>query len=95
MTNNPSELRAVRDAAFAALSSGDYRGAREGFARVLAADTADAAVWFGLSVAHRHHGAAAEENEALEQALTLDANYLPALTRKGDLHVQQGNERAA
>jgi Tfp pilus assembly protein PilF len=46
-------------------------------------------------MAHRHLGAAAEEKEALEQALTLDANYLPALVRKGDLHIQQGNERAA
>ena len=27
MTNNPSELRALRDAAFAALNGGDYRGA--------------------------------------------------------------------
>ena len=95
MTNNPSEVRALKDAAFAALSGGDYRGARDRFARVLGAGAGDAAVWFGLSMAHRHQGAAAEENEALEQALTLDANYLPALIRKGDLHVQRGNERAA
>jgi len=26
MTNNPSELRALRDAAFAALNGGDYGG---------------------------------------------------------------------
>src|SRR5215831_13243490 len=95
MTNNPSELRALRDAAFAALNGGDYRGASDRFARLLAAGAADAAVWFGLSVAHRHRAAAADENEALEQALTQDANYLPALVRKGDLHVQQGSERAA
>jgi len=95
MTNNPSERRALRDAAFAALGSGDYRVASERFARLLASGAADAAAWFGLSMAHRHQGAAGEENEALERALTLDANYLPALIRKGDLHVQRGNERAA
>ena len=95
MTNNPGELRALKEAAFEALSNGDYREASERFARILAAGAADASVWFGLSVAHRHGAAPAEEDEALERALTLDANYLPALIRKGDLHVQQGNERAA
>jgi len=95
MTNTPSEPGALRDAAFAALGSGDYRGASERFARLLAAGAADAAVCFGLSLAHRHQGAAAEENAALEQSLSLDPNFLPALVRKGDLYVQQGNEHAA
>ena len=95
MANSPSEARAVRDAAFAALNRGDSRAASEQFTRMLSAGTADAGVWFGLSVAHRQLGAAAEENQALEQALALDPNYLPALIRKADLFMQQGNERAA
>jgi aspartyl/asparaginyl beta-hydroxylase (cupin superfamily) len=95
MSSNPSDLRAVRDAGFAALNRGDYCGAGEQFARVLAAGAGDAAVWYGLSLARRHQGAMAEENAALDQALALDARHLPALIRKGDLYAARGDERAA
>jgi aspartate beta-hydroxylase len=95
MTNTTSDLAHVRQSAFAALSRGDYRDASAQLTRLLAAGAADASVWFGLGLARRHLGAQVEENEALEQALALDANYLPALVRKGDLYVQQGDERAA
>jgi aspartate beta-hydroxylase len=95
MAMSPGDVPTLRDAAFAALSRGDYRGASEQFARVLAAGAADAAVWFGVALARRHLGATAEENEALERSLALDPNYLPALIRKGDLYLEQGGTVAA
>jgi aspartate beta-hydroxylase len=95
MVISPGAVSTLRDGAFAALNRGDYREASEQFARVLAAGAADAAVWFGVSLARRHLGATAGEDEALEQALTLDPNYLPALIRKGDLYAQQGGVVAA
>jgi aspartate beta-hydroxylase len=95
MTTSPGDVRTLTDAAFAALHRGDFAGAKEFFARVLAAGGADAGVWFGLSIAHRELGAIAEESHALEEALKLDAKYLPALIHKGDLYVRQGDERAA
>lgn len=95
MATSPDDVRTVTDDAFAALNRSDFRRASELFARVVAGGAADAAVWFGLSIAHRQLGATAEENDALEEALKLDANYLPALIHKGDLYVRQGEERAA
>jgi aspartate beta-hydroxylase len=95
MGTSPGDVPTLRDAAFAALNRGDFRGASDEFARVLAAGGADAAVWFGVALARRHLGAAAAENDALEQALALDPNYLPALIRKGDLYAEQGGLVAA
>jgi aspartate beta-hydroxylase len=95
MATSPGDVPTLRDAAFAALNRGDYRGASEQFAQVLAAGAADAAVWFGVALARRHLGATADENDALERSLALDPNYLPALIRKGDLYVEQGGTVAA
>jgi aspartyl/asparaginyl beta-hydroxylase (cupin superfamily) len=39
--------------------------------------------------------AAEEESRALDRALNLDPNHLPALIRKGDLFARQGDEHAA
>jgi aspartate beta-hydroxylase len=80
---------------FAALKRGDAAAARDLFGRLVSAGTADAAVWFGASVAYRRLDSPAEESGALEQALKLDPHYLPALIGMGDLHVRQGDERAA
>ncbi len=82
-------------AAFAALESGNFASASDQFRRLLAGGVADAAIWFGLSVAHRHLGAAPDEGNALDQALALDSTYLPALIRRGDLYLEQGDGRAA
>lgn len=95
MTTAPGGPDASAGAAFAALESGNFRGACEQFKRLLTAGAADAAIWFGLAVAQRHLGAAAEETQALEQALTLDSGYIPALIRRGDLYAQRGDGRAA
>jgi len=95
MATTSVDARTLRSAAFAALEAGDYRGASEQFTHLVATGAADAAAWFGLSRAHRHLGAAAEEKNALEQALVLDEKFLPALIRKGDLHAHQGEGSAA
>ncbi|MGC1386526.1 MAG: hypothetical protein WA807_00810 [Steroidobacteraceae bacterium] len=42
-----------------------------------------AAVWYGLARTHRVLGAAAEESAALDKALGLDAQFLPALSAAG------------
>jgi aspartate beta-hydroxylase len=90
-----SNTHEVKGAAIAALSRGDYRLASKLFARVVAAGAEDAGSWFGWSVAHHHLGETAQEGKALERALQLDANYLPALIGMGDVHVRRGDERAA
>jgi len=61
MATTSVDARTLRSAAFAALEAGDYRGASEQFTHLVATGAADAAAWFGLSRAHRHLGAAAEE----------------------------------
>jgi len=53
MTTGAGDVRAVTDAAYAALNRGDFPAAKELFGRALAAGAADAAAWFGLSVVHR------------------------------------------
>jgi aspartate beta-hydroxylase len=82
-------------AAFAALESGNFHSASDQFRRLLAGGAADAAIWFGLAVAERHLGAASDEAKALDQALAVDSSYLPALIRRADLYVEQGDGRAA
>jgi aspartate beta-hydroxylase len=95
MTDPPGDAHAAKDAAFAALGRGDYSGAAEQFARLVAAGPVDAPTWFGLSLAHRKLGAPAKEKIALERVLALDGTYLPALIGTGDFHTRQGDERAA
>lgn len=91
MTDAPS----LTSAGFAALARGDPRAARELFARAISSGATGAAAWYGESVAHRAFNATAEEAHALEQALKMDANFLPALIAKGDLCARQGDQRAA
>jgi len=95
MARNAGDARMAADAAFAALNRGDFAAARDLFARIVAGGAGDAAVWFGLSLAHRQLGAAVEESAAIDEALKRDARYVPALIRKGDLYAGQGDERAA
>jgi aspartyl/asparaginyl beta-hydroxylase (cupin superfamily) len=79
----------------AALKRGDARGARDALMRVVQAGAADAAVWFAMAAAHRQLDNTVEESQALDQALKIDPNYLPALIGKGDLFARLGDERAA
>ena len=95
MTSRLTDVPSLTAEGFAALKRGDAPAARDSFARVISAGSADAAVWFGVSVAYRRLAAPAEESDALDQALKLDPRYLPALIGKGDLYVLRGDERAA
>jgi aspartate beta-hydroxylase len=95
MVSNPIDLPATTAAGLAALKRGDANSARACFERIVSAGAADAAVWYGLSLACRSLGASVEENSALDQALALDPRYLPALTAKGDWFLKSGERRAA
>src|ERR1700691_5681569 len=95
MASNPIDLPAATTAGFAALKRGDANAARACFEQIVSAGTADAAVWYGLSLVNRSFGASAEENSALDQALALDPRYLPALIAKGDWFARSGERRAA
>ncbi len=95
MAANPTNLPAVTAAGFAALNRGDLNAARALFDQSVSAGVADASVWFGLSRAHRALGEAAEEGAALDKALGLDPQFLPALLGKGDWFARRGDRRAA
>jgi len=95
MSGNPTDALASTAAGFEALKRGDPEAARESFRRVISAGAADSRAWFGLSLAHRHLAAHAEESEALEQALRIDPRHIPSLIAKGDLYARQGDLRAA
>jgi aspartate beta-hydroxylase len=95
MAADPIDFMAVTAAGYAALKRGDPKAARALFEQAVSAGAADAAVWFGLSAAQRSLGSSAEENSALDQALKLDSNHMPALLAKGDLFAKLGDRRAA
>ncbi|MGO9036542.1 MAG: aspartyl/asparaginyl beta-hydroxylase domain-containing protein [Steroidobacteraceae bacterium] len=95
MAANPTNLPAVTAAGFAALNRGDPNAARALFDQAVSAGVADAAVWYGLARTHRVLGAAAEESAALDKALGLDAQFLPALLARGDWFARRGDRRAA
>jgi hypothetical protein len=94
-STNPITPQGVAYAGFEALRRGDPHAARAFFDQAISSGAADASAWYGMSLVHRSLGASADENAALEQALKLDANHLPALLAKGDLYAKLGNRRAA
>jgi aspartyl/asparaginyl beta-hydroxylase (cupin superfamily) len=95
MAADPINSRPITQAGFAALKRGDPAAARACFERSISTGTAEAAAWFGLSLVHRSEGASQEESFNLDQALKLDARYLPALLAKGDWFAKSGDRRAA
>jgi len=95
MSGGPINRADTTAAGFAALKRGDLHGARAFFDRATREGGDDAAAWFGLSRVHRSLGAPAEENIALDRALSLDPKHLPALLAKGDLLAKVGDARAA
>jgi aspartate beta-hydroxylase len=92
---SPINVPAITAAGFSALRGGDPEAARGLFDQAVAAGAADVSVWFGLAGVHRSLGAAAQEGEALDRVLSLDAHHLPALIAKGDWYARQGDQRAA
>jgi aspartyl/asparaginyl beta-hydroxylase (cupin superfamily)/Tfp pilus assembly protein PilF len=95
MTQTASDARSLGAAGFEALKRGDARAARDLFQRAVASAGAGADLWYGLALAQQRLGATADESAALDQALARDANHLPTLIGKGDLHARAGDERAA
>jgi len=95
MAADPTNSGSITQAGFAALKRGDSAAARALFERSISTGAAEAAAWFGLSQAHRLQGASDEESSSLDQALKLDAHYLPALLAKADWFARFGDRRAA
>lgn len=89
------DLVAISSAGYAALRAGDTDRARRIFSQATTIGAADAAMWFGLSMAHRARAEPAEEQAALDRVLQLDDRHLPALIAKGDLYARAGDRRAA
>ena len=95
MIAGETDRQSLATEGFAALKRGEARAARELLTRLVQAGGADAAVWFALATSYRQLDSLAEESHALDQALKVDPNYLPALIGKGDCFARQGDERAA
>jgi aspartate beta-hydroxylase len=95
MITGAGDAKSLAAEGFEALKRGEPRAARDLLTRLVQTGGADAAVWFGLAAVHRQLDSSTEESHALDQALKLDANYLPALIGKGDLFARRGDERAA
>jgi aspartyl/asparaginyl beta-hydroxylase (cupin superfamily) len=95
MITGATDRKSLAAEGFAALKRGEPRAARELLIRLVQAGGADAAIWFALAVVYRQLDSSAEESRALDQALKVDPNYLPALIGTGDLFARQGDERAA
>jgi aspartate beta-hydroxylase len=90
-----TDMRSLAAEGFAALKRGNARAARDLLTRLVQAGKADAAAWFAMAAAYRQLDSSAEESHALDQALKVDPNYLPALIGKGDVFARLGDERAA
>src|ERR1700753_2050365 len=89
------DVPALTAAGYAALRRGDPQAARQILAPAVVGGVADAAVWLGLSNAHRALGEVAEADRALDRALELDTYYFPALFARGDVLAVQGDRRGA
>jgi aspartate beta-hydroxylase len=95
MTSGATDARSLTARGFAALKRGDAHAARDFLVRVVQVGEANAGIWFAIAAAHRQLGSPAEESDALDRALKLDPNYLPALIGKGDILARLGDEHAA
>jgi aspartate beta-hydroxylase len=88
-------MRSLAAEGIAALKRGDPRAARDLLTRAVQAGEGDAAVWFAMAAAYRQSDSSAEESHALDQALKVDPNHIPALIGKGDVFARLGDVRAA
>jgi aspartyl/asparaginyl beta-hydroxylase (cupin superfamily) len=95
MIENQSDPNSPTTAGLAALQRGDVAAAREHLSRAAAAADAGPDVWFGLALAHRRLGSLDAERAALDRTLELEPRHVPALIRKGDLHSEKSDARAA
>jgi aspartate beta-hydroxylase len=92
----PSEqMRALAEAATAALQAGDASSARRHFEQIVASGQANAGVFAGLALAAQALGDRAGMLAAVDRALALDPNNVRALVMKGDHLVETGASRSA
>jgi aspartyl/asparaginyl beta-hydroxylase (cupin superfamily) len=89
------EARALARSGMDLLRSGDARGARAAFERVVASGEADASLFVVLAHACRGLGDAIAEAAAFDRALALESRNVLALVGKGDCLARSGDERAA
>ncbi len=91
----PEHPQALNSLGTHALGLGDFRRAREMFARAAAADPGQPILWLNLARANRELGDDDGELAALERILALDARHFMALLRKAHLCERQGSEALA
>jgi aspartyl/asparaginyl beta-hydroxylase (cupin superfamily) len=91
----PPDRAALAQRAVQALRSGDARGARDAFERIVAGGRADAQVYVGLAYACRSLNDRAACAAAIEKALTIEPQNLRALILRADLLAEEGDARAA
>ena len=78
-----------------ALASGDARAAAEHLELACRGDPNAAELWLNLASARAALGEAEAERSALEQALSVDQRFLPALIRLAQLHERLGEDAPA
>ncbi len=91
----PPSHASLAQSAVQALRSGDARGARGAFERIVAGGRADAQVYVGLAYACRILKDRTACTAATEKALTLEPQNLRALILRADLLAEDGDARAA
>lgn len=89
------DAAALKEAAFGALARGEAARARDLLDRLVAAGRADVATWLALASARGALGDGPGRIAAIDRALALEPNSLPALIAKADHLVAAGDERAA
>jgi aspartyl/asparaginyl beta-hydroxylase (cupin superfamily) len=78
-----------------ALNAGDATAARPFFEKAIALDDKNAAFWLNLATCFRRLGLVEEENNALNQVLTIEPRHLLGLLQMGSLLALQGKARQA
>lgn len=92
---NPEHPRALIAAGFDAHQRGDLAGARELYSRAAKQTKDDPTPWINVARICKQQKDDAGEEQALFQALTIDAGDLLALLLRGHLYERQGRDKEA
>jgi aspartate beta-hydroxylase len=91
----PDHPGVLNVAGMRALLAGNAGAARPLLERAAALDPASPMLWLNLALAHRELNDQAAERDAIEQALTADPRFFPALLHKARLFERQGKLKLA
>ena len=91
----PDHPGVLNVAGMRALLAGNASAARPLLERAVALDPASPMLWLNLALAHRELNDQAAERDAIEQALTADPRFFPALLHKARLFERQGKLKLA